>query len=432
MNIKNGNSFLRIQLLTPANFGAAGGKATLDSPTQVDVYTGLPYIPDSSLKGVFKSIFETNKHGDIEIVFGSQDVNSDTVIEFDGKNSMKSQYSSGKLIFGNGELLAFPFVISGGQRLWIFPMDNLIKFVELENLAATNHQMGSLFHGFYTSHDHILIFGDPAKVKSLDFKFSSFNVINYPNELKQFHTCLKRWCANAIPQDEPWLIVKADTALELWLRSAEYRTLTALNELKTALGQSLRRIELVPANTLFLSFLTWLEDKPFKLEMDAIQVGAYESLGLGFCNLSAVEDTLLIQDNQKTESIALERTDVFSGHEIMVDCHRRIAEIAKDDNLGAKVRSIITSFGARVQREGIEVALGFEFAKAKIAIKPEGKEAIAHRWFISNLLEKKESELPNCWETWFANQINSKDKEKLLLRWQWFRRYSEILIKKEE
>ena len=123
MNVKSGNSFLRIHLLTPANFGAAGGKATLDSPTQVDAYSELPFIPDSSLKGVFKSFFEMNELAGIEKVFGSQDINSDTFIESDGKIVMSSHHDSGKLIFGNGELLAFPFVTSEGQRLWIFSMD---------------------------------------------------------------------------------------------------------------------------------------------------------------------------------------------------------------------------------------------------------------------------------------------------------------------
>ena len=115
----------------------------------------------------------------------------------------------------------------------------------------------------------------------------------------------------------------------------------------------MRRIELVPANTLFLSFLTWLGDKPLKLDINALQIGAYESSGLGFCSISIVGDIPLVQDNQLIESITLERTGMVSEYEIMVDCHHRITELAKDNNLGAKVRSIITSYGVRVQREGI-------------------------------------------------------------------------------
>ncbi|MBN2054783.1 hypothetical protein JW905_07665, partial [bacterium] len=52
LKIDKNKLLLRITLLTPMNCGAMHGDSLLDAPTQKDAYDGLPFIPDSAIKGV--------------------------------------------------------------------------------------------------------------------------------------------------------------------------------------------------------------------------------------------------------------------------------------------------------------------------------------------------------------------------------------------
>jgi len=251
---------------------------------------------------------------------------------------------------------------------------------------------------------------------------------------------LERWCSDVIPENEPWLVVNSEAAKYFWRHSAEYRTLTALNKKKTAQGQSLRRIELVPEGTLFLSFVSWLDNKPLTVDLDGIQVGAWESLGLGFSKISAIENSSTAANIKQLTSIELAPNDSLPEYKVMIDCHERISDLSNknDKEICTKIRSIISNFGSRAQIEGLETALGFEFAKAKIATKPskDKKDTIAHRLFLCCLLSNHEKvdddSLFNCWQKWFCSPISPKIREELLLRWRWLKRYGEIILKRKE
>ena len=56
MNINREHQLIRIQLLANANFGSASGVVTLDRPTQLDAYYEMPFIPNSSLRGVMLAV----------------------------------------------------------------------------------------------------------------------------------------------------------------------------------------------------------------------------------------------------------------------------------------------------------------------------------------------------------------------------------------
>ncbi len=429
MNINVGNSFLRIKLLTPANFGSAGGRATMDSPTQVDVYTHLPYIPDSSLKGVLKCAFEFTNSKKLDEIFGTPDINSEQ-----DKILSSTHSSSGKLVVGNGELLAFPYLSENGERIWIFPMDNITKFIYLEKLNNIHYNFDQLLKRFYMRDNFILLItSNSNSTINIDFDFTLLNCDDIGTELKALCKCLKNWCENDIPNTDPWLIANRKAAERFWHRSLEDRTLTALNKQKSALGQSLRRIELVPEGSVFLSLVTWLDSTSLTFQFDSIQVGAWESLGLGFCKISNILNHSSTPNNQRCASSNIVQNISLNNHQLMIGCHKKILQLANDNSASdyrAKIWPILNNFGIRVHLEGFEAALAFEFAKAKLnSNSTPTAEIKAHRWFLVNILNIKSSELKDCWRHWFSDSINTLQKQQILLTWQWLKRYSEIILK---
>jgi CRISPR/Cas system CMR subunit Cmr4 (Cas7 group RAMP superfamily) len=114
MRLSRGEHLLRLEALTPANLGSAAGEATLDRPTQKEAQSGLPFLPDSALKGVLAGFLgktpleedDSPAHGR-ERVFGSPD-------------RAGISGTPAPLVLGNGDLLCFPLAAPNGLTVWIF------------------------------------------------------------------------------------------------------------------------------------------------------------------------------------------------------------------------------------------------------------------------------------------------------------------------
>ena len=107
MNITKEYNILLLQVLQPANFGSASGNMIIDSPTQKEAFSNLPFIPDSSLKGVLRDTFNS----DINLtkqVFGSSDVDSEEEKKSNGAGKLILDRKSTRLNSSHTDISRMP------------------------------------------------------------------------------------------------------------------------------------------------------------------------------------------------------------------------------------------------------------------------------------------------------------------------------------
>lgn len=425
MNIQQEHQLICIQLLANANFGSASGRVTLDRPTQVDAYFGLPFIPNSSLRGVMHALCELDNHPLLKSAFGLSDTNEE---------GDRIPNVPGNLVIGNGDLLAFPVLAENGERFWVFPVQNIYKFLALEELFASTVKLARLAKLIYTpsSEDQTNALGIPA----IPFLNTPFTIKQIPTtqnreEIAQLLMVLRKWCTGWIPEDDPLLIVSHQTASYLWDKAADIRDATALNPKKTAQSQSLRRIETIPEGTIFLSLVTYLDDKPLTFTDRPIQVGSSEGKGLGFCRLAVIEEGDV--EHPFPAIAATSAEEMPTNAEIMMTIYSAIDELTtnenSDESLRKKVRTAIGDFGWRMQTEGLEAALAFALAKAKPHSAKRTTENNAYKWFLQTLLSTNGELKPAPGEQWFAETFTEAEKIAIRQRWLWLRKYAEIRLR---
>lgn len=404
MTISHEHQLMRIQLLDAANLGAASGRVTLDRPTQVDACYDLPFIPDSALKGVLHGIWEVNDYPQRDAIFG------------------REHDLAGNLIIGNGDLLVFPLLAGDGGRCWVFSAEHLFKFLALETLCGKSTAVNELLAPICQPQGNAAL-GIP-QIPALNLPFALTPIDCSAAMAQQLSGLLKRWGGDGLLTADTLLVVNERATKYLWNQAAEIRELTALNERKTALGQALRRVELIPAGSIFLSFVTWLEPQDLPVPDHVFQFGAWEGIGSGYCQLAIVEQTevTLTESPPITPAVA---TPVDSTY--MTEVYEKISELAKEPNAAykEKVRSAIGSFGWRLKTAGWEAALAFELAKAKPTSAEQKSEMRAHRRFLAALFDITEDKIPDQCQTWFAGALASKQRE-VMARWLWLRKYSEL------
>ncbi len=419
MKITQEHQFLRIQLLGNGNFGAAGGKVTLDRPTQVDAFNNLPFIPNSSLRGVMKAVSRLDDNR-LKAAFGIPEVNEQEEL---GINQ------PGQLVIGNGDLLAFPILADNGERCWVFPVDNIFKFMALQKLFGVAAGLGNLAGAFYPrpAHSSAVLFLRRAVALNLPFSLIPVSIKDFQEEIGRMQSLLQQWCGDWISSTDNLLIVDDHTAAFLWDQRSEIRTLTALDKTKTARGQTLRKVETVPEGSVFLSLVTWLGSGELEFE-SVIQFGSAEGQGLGFCRLEAVPAQ---NGTQAAPPLPAVSTALASPMESDADSMARIYQAisafssSADKSLKKKVRSAIQNFGWRAQNEGLESALAFELARAKPASTQKTPEIRAHRWLLAALFNIGEAEILSHYQDWFSGTLAESRKREVMQRWLWLRKYSE-------
>ncbi len=426
MKINQRHQLVRLQLLNNGNFGAAGGRATLDRPTQTEAYFGLPYIPNSSWRGVWRNWWEVkpNAATTADIIFGTRD---------DPEKPQRVEPKPGKLVIGNGELLCFPLLSEVGERCWIFPLHNICKYVALEKLCTPKASLNlkAVVTAVYAGKkDHRYVLGIP-KMPALNTIFKLEQANPAPTETQKLRKLLKRWYADWLSENEMILVVDDKVATHLWQQASEVRDLTALEDSKTARAQSLRRIETIPEGSIFLSLSTWLGEDDLDFGDQIIQIGSGEGLGNGFCRIATVETTTVgavFAPLEESEQGLRERND-----KAMSEMYREIVAIARNENhkLKQKIRSAIGGFGWRIKQEGWEAALAFALAKARPSAKatPERKiseDTEAYRWLLRNMFKLNEAIDKYQGEPWFTKEINAGEKSEIVQRWLWLRKFSEI------
>lgn len=442
MKLRAGHHLLRLEVVTPANLGSAAGEATLDRPTQKEPWHELPYLPDSALKGVV-----AGRHGNV--AEEGEEANREREPLYGSPDRGAERGTAGKVVFGNGELLAFPVPAADGGRVWVFPALGLARLLWLQGVAEPGpgvlRLLGAL-EARETNPDGRSCAAWPA-VPELGPGFSW--KLEPAAARAELEPLLRRYGGAAVG-DGTCLVVSAAAAARLCRLGAEIRTLTALErQTHTVREGSLRAVELIPPGAVFVSFVSVLGAEEEKLEValpDYVQLGAWEAQGFGWVRLSGVEDGAGdgAGGGRPAEASpqASPRPAPLDPAAIMTRMHQAIRRLGEAEPAVRKsAKAAIKSFGGRARFGGFEAALAFELAKAKPAHRRPGAETRAHRWLVATLLGMDpgpaEGPAPELlrWAQGepFAPQGLAELRPAAFERWRWLRRFSELgLVIKEE
>lgn len=359
--IPRGRSWLRLQLVSPANFGSSGGRATLDRPVALSSWTSLPLIPFSSLGGVLAGRF-----GDVYADRPSKRLNQRRTAIFGSPDNPDTGVagSAGKLVFGDGEMLSFPAPLADGRTAHVVSMTTvawlartgfaICNMPPVVNRSLAYTRLGGLPGGVETD-------GNPGVVPALLDSLAPLIGV----------------------RSQDLVLAAPDAARALWRSAAEVRTMTALSApTKRVRAGTLRRVELVPAGTVFIALLT-NQSGEVDLGPERLQLGAWEAWGCGHVRASVLVTPPAAPAPAKVDPTIPDGSRLRRDDELMVDAFKAV-EGAPADRSG--LRSLMRETAGRLRMQGLPSTLAFSLAKAKAP--KESQERAAHRWLLATLFQE--------------------------------------------
>lgn len=409
-----GESLLRITLRTGANFGAGEAPAPVDRPVALDAWTGLPYLPWSALKGVVAGEYgdvvdpaDGSLNGRRAAIFGSPDRPGEDGVRPGGP---------GRLRFGDGELLCFPLRLRTGRTATVFALDELVRLQRLGFGSGPSFRSKideSCWDGAPAGED-LRPTPDPLSRRAMDVPVAELAALS--------------GAAPRLP-----LYAAGGAAERFWQQAVERRTLTALANGRVVRG-SLRRVELVPAGTTFVSLVTNAGPGPVDLEIShRLQVGAWEAIGAGFVSLEVVTADHLRRPSEEPASrgagdAAEGAASTLAEHRIMTKVHAAVQELASRPE-ARNVRTIVRELGPRWQAQGLPRTLAFCAAKAVLGeAAAKTRERRAYRWVLAHLLVGEEADREALAAEVRAIAGGKVEPVELEPRVRWLRRYAEVLL----
>ena len=449
MRLEPGHHLLRFELVSAANLGTTEGTAAVDRPTALDPELGLPYLPDSALKGVFAGRWGNVDEADPrnsrerERLWGSPDRPGQREAETSwGRPSPN--------VVGNGELVCFPMVGAGGKLVRVAAARSLARLLRLEGRPEPGlvRVLGELDRRSAGA----IALPDPAELEvpaRIEWQTGRQARAQAPAAA----ALTGRYSGHPPTENEPLVVVSRDLARRLWRHASELRTLTSLEPSgKTVRAGSLRFVELVPAGAIFVSKVSsWLRGVGPELP-EHIQVGGWEAQGLGWARVSQVEASgPCPEDADDAEDGAAPKEARRSGSpsprsprepQVMVAMHQAIEELrGADPKLRGAIRAAVKNFGPRAQFSGLERAIAFSLDKSRPAHPEPRREAKAHRWLLEAVLlgetargadkQPAHSAPPRHLLDWlgeepFEGPRLARQRETTMLRWRWLRRFAEL------
>lgn len=339
-----GHHLMRLRALTRVHCGESFGDAAVDRPVATDAWHGLPYLPASAVKGVVAGRYGNSRPHD-EIRKERRDLFGSPAGERDQGGE------KGRLIFGDGEPLAFPLVLGDGRRGWVVVVSTIYRWAAFGQLDAPNleHVEEGRHHGY-----EILAGASPPPALGRQV---------IPVRFGLDIAAVRGWIG-AAAEGEPILAAAPKAARALWLRAVEERTLTALEKDKRVRAGSLRTIELVPAGTVFVSLISNVGTSDVHLAGEPVlQLGAWEGTGQGYVRLET-------WPTGKADGTAspppAEEQDIRADSTLpalMARVHRAVATV-RSNREAPRIRSAIFDLGPRLKMRGLPRTLAFYLAKA--------------------------------------------------------------------
>ena len=270
---------------TPVHVGADNSVGAVDSPVMRERHTRFPIIPGSSLKGVISDLWndliesgKTDKDGkiikirrpnsDVQHLFGSDDF-------------------AGQLIIGEAKVLAFPVRSAKGSFAWLtcplalqrYKRDAAVDF-EVQSITESSECLAS--KEVVLDNNKVVL--EEYCLTSKGLCKETAKILSTLSEDDIYKTIVDR------------LVIVSDEMFSYFVEhSCSVVTRIKIeNDTGTVKGGALFSQEQVPAETMFYSVVGAFEKKQnsasealiklaAKIDNSTIQVGANETIGLGFC-----------------------------------------------------------------------------------------------------------------------------------------------------
>ena len=269
---------------TPLHVGCGSSVGAVDQPVVRERHTGYPVIPGSAIKGVLADLWnEKNEQGNI--------VRSKDGITLFGNDDTKTA-SAGKLLIGEGRLLAFPVRSAKGAFAWLTCPLALNRFRRDGNFSFTVPDIAA----------------DKACVTSESLlKFEGGKVIfeEYPLTVAAEEAdaalvdALKSLCDDDVWAEMPKrLAIVSDELFRYFVENAcEVANHNRIDDEKGVVAKgALFSQENVPSETLFYGVTNAADprhlemlDERIKAERGLLQIGADVTTGLGWCTVALKE-----------------------------------------------------------------------------------------------------------------------------------------------
>ena len=458
-----GTLLLQLECVTPAHLGATGGEAMLDRPTQKDVLSGLPFLPGSALKGVLAGAFGDIPDDPDSYAAGTPGASREA--RFGSPDRGQTRGVASSIVVGNADLLAFPLSTGGADGAgiaWVFPVATAAKLARFaDGGAGESSDVLALLARLERDAPHGVVFSEPAATGlAAVFGLRSLDPGAVGAAGAALGGRLRFWAGFDAASSPRVIVAGTGVARHLWPLAAERRTLTALEaERRIVRDGSLRTVELIPAGSVFVAPVTLLAGH--EPDLEPIQAGAWESLGLGWLRLSAVEKAA----GEARGAAPAEGRSAPGGSPIappppgpagagpdtaggparvrtalvMKAAHAAVASLAAspDSGLRTAARAAVYNFGPRARLYGLGAAVAFSLARAKPGSARPKAETRAHRWLLGALvglgdnLHEAPATCPPL-NDWLAELPFQRDALAAASgaiveqRWRWLRRYAEV------
>ena len=269
---------------TPLHVGCGSSVGAVDQPVVRERHTGYPVIPGSAIKGVLADLWnEKNEKGTL--------VRSRDGITLFGNDGTQDA-SAGRLLVGEGRLLAFPIRSAKGAFAWLTCPLALNRFKRDAGLAFTIPDVAA--DAVCVTKESILKFEGNKAV------FEEYPLAVAAKEIEEpLVAALAELCADSVWAEMPKrLAVVSDELFQYFVENAcEIANHNRIDdETGVVADRALFSQENVPSETLFYSVMNAEDASHLDLlgkQLDAknhlVQIGADITTGLGWCTAALKE-----------------------------------------------------------------------------------------------------------------------------------------------
>lgn len=269
---------------TPLHVGCGSSVGAVDQPVARERHTRFPVIPGSAIKGVLADLWN-EKGGDGKAVRSKEGVglfgNDDT-----------ANASAGKLLVGEGKLLAFPIRSAKGAFAWLTCPLALNRFKRDSGATFAVPEIKAEASAYVTAESLLKFEGE--KVIFEEYPLSVSGTID-----AAVVAALSGLCADAVWAELPnRLAVVSDELFQYFAENAcEIANHNRINdETGVVVNGALFSQENVPGETLFYGVMNAMEGahldqllKGIEKAGGLLQVGADATTGLGWCSVALKE-----------------------------------------------------------------------------------------------------------------------------------------------
>ncbi len=285
--------------VTPLHVGVGQAAGAVDLPVAKEAHTNIPYIPSTSVKGVWRDWCKTISKDEkiIEDLFGSE-----LELVRNQSEASEQQFKAGQLIFTEAQLLFYPF--RSLSTLYVYATCPYLLQRLQRNITYFNYVNNFALPEFTED----IIYAGNRNLAGQDLVIEDFlcSGLQYDAEIVELLDFIVGLCKDefVVERLNKYFVILPDNIfIQLLETSLPVQARTKLTSAKTASEYNGKKgnlwyEEYVPADTMFVSFITKRpfisrnnSDNPVEQlqniikqpQMNHIQIGGNETVGYGLC-----------------------------------------------------------------------------------------------------------------------------------------------------